>query len=538
MDKMAHRIFSQKWQIQADNPTQAFALRKQFREQWEGTLLPVFEKVFDERSVQDEVWHIPRLEVKLKVVNDTQLWKRIPEELYSQLSDQLKKRVRPSDEPATEEETLRRIAIGQHRFESLIYYLENGNLPWDVNIASGKSKVSLLTTIREQWPELVNYCQGTKPSKAFLFRLFQFLSAGEVIHLSNAVGSHLSQRSKEGVNTLIISLLHSGEHYFDRRTRNLLVATLLHFVIDISGAEVDLNWEETLKQVAPPEAEKTVDYFLSSVKLKPMLVADSPTEKVDEGSSALVANQPGSRKPDAKGPPPHTPATPFKGEELQLPKQRQRRSFLSEGEDTTIAHNAPPLRTSNPESNISGTASTGSRHIHAQAVNRIKVAYAGLVLLAPFLERCFVDTDIVSKLQSEIPSANLAKAAALLHFLATGQEEIHEFELGFIKILLGLEPEETLMVGDGLLTSAHKSEAESLLRSVISYWAILKNTSADGVRSAFLQRSALLAPSDEGWKMQVEHSAIDVLLGQLPWGFSIVKLPWMNKPLFTEWETT
>jgi hypothetical protein len=28
-----------------------------------------------------------------------------------------------------------------------------------------------------------------------------------------------------------------------------------------------------------------------------------------------------------------------------------------------------------------------------------------------------------------------------------------------------------------------------------------------------------------------------MLIDSLPWSFSIIKLPWMQKPLFTQWQT-
>jgi hypothetical protein len=41
---------------------------------------------------------------------------------------------------------------------------------------------------------------------------------------------------------------------------------------------------------------------------------------------------------------------------------------------------------------------------------------------------------------------------------------------------------------------------------------------------------------DEGsWRLQVEQKAIDILLGSLPWGLNVVKLPWMESMLMVEW---
>jgi hypothetical protein len=50
-----------------------------------------------------------------------------------------------------------------------------------------------------------------------------------------------------------------------------------------------------------------------------------------------------------------------------------------------------------------------------------------------------------------------------------------------------------------------------------------------------MQRNGKLSVVDDGWLMQVEQKAIDVLLNHLPWGIGIIKLPWMNEILYVEW---
>jgi hypothetical protein len=165
------------------------------------------------------------------------------------------------------------------------------------------------------------------------------------------------------------------------------------------------------------------------------------------------------------------------------------------------------------------------------------VNHAGLVLLHPFISPFFEATGVKETNSKTIPDSGIARAAALLHFLATGQEELYEYELGLIKILLGLEPETPLLVGQGLLQQGDREEAEAVLQSTINYWSVLRNTSIDGLRSSFLQRSGLLRKTENGWSLQVEHQSFDMLLEHLPWSISIIKLSWMKYPLYTEWQT-
>lgn len=162
---------------------------------------------------------------------------------------------------------------------------------------------------------------------------------------------------------------------------------------------------------------------------------------------------------------------------------------------------------------------------------------AGLVLLHPYLERLFEAVAIARDDAGAISEAALPRAAALLHWLIAGREEIHEFELATIKVLLGVAPERTLLVAPGLLSEEDRAEADALLAAAISHWPVLGETSIDGLRRTFLQRRGALRDLGHAWSLQVEPAAFDVLLASLPWTFGIVRLPWMTRPIFIEWPT-
>jgi hypothetical protein len=45
----------------------------------------------------------------------------------------------------------------------------------------------------------------------------------------------------------------------------------------------------------------------------------------------------------------------------------------------------------------------------------------------------------------------------------------------------------------------------------------------------------MLMREDGDWVLQVEANTADILLDQLPWGISMIKLPWMGMMLWVEW---
>ncbi|MEO8960799.1 MAG: contractile injection system tape measure protein [Ginsengibacter sp.] len=163
----------------------------------------------------------------------------------------------------------------------------------------------------------------------------------------------------------------------------------------------------------------------------------------------------------------------------------------------------------------------------------IYINNAGLVLLHPFLQTLFENLKLAEE-NKWLDEHSQHKAVLVLEFLATGNDEFEEFNLVLNKILCGIDINE-IVATDQELDEEIKNECEALLKDVIKHWSTLKNTTPGGLREAFLQRNAKLSKVDNGWLLQVEQKAIDVLLSHLPWGIGLIKLPWINEMLFVEW---
>jgi hypothetical protein len=85
-------------------------------------------------------------------------------------------------------------------------------------------------------------------------------------------------------------------------------------------------------------------------------------------------------------------------------------------------------------------------------------------------------------------------------------------------------------------TDALRAEATDLLESVVLHWTILKKTSVGGLREGFLQRSGRLRRAENhSWLLDVERQGHDVLLNYLPWSYGMIRLPWMERKLITQW---
>jgi hypothetical protein len=181
-----------------------------------------------------------------------------------------------------------------------------------------------------------------------------------------------------------------------------------------------------------------------------------------------------------------------------------------------------------------GPRSSNARKLAGEE-DGIYVRQAGLVLLHPFLEYLFIDYNLLEDGHFRDDMA-AQTAVHMLHYLATGHEAPMEYELTFEKYLAGMDLEKPvdrfITLGDDM-----KEECDNLLKAAIGHWKALKNTSPDGLREGFLQRDGKLVLDGFQHRLIVEHQSIDVLLSHLPWGFGIIKLPWLNEQFMVDWTT-
>ena len=162
------------------------------------------------------------------------------------------------------------------------------------------------------------------------------------------------------------------------------------------------------------------------------------------------------------------------------------------------------------------------------------IANAGLVLVWPFLTVLFERLGYVAERQFQ-GIEQMTRAAYLLQFLATGEEQPPEHLLALNKLLCGVG--RTLpLVRELPLTADEKATGESLLGAVIARWGdVLKNTSLAGLRETFLQRPGKLVWGNDRVTLTVETKTVDILLDQRPWSIALIKLPWMALPLYVSW---
>ncbi len=158
---------------------------------------------------------------------------------------------------------------------------------------------------------------------------------------------------------------------------------------------------------------------------------------------------------------------------------------------------------------------------------------AGLVILNNYIEMLFERLHLT--FNREFTSAeNQRKAVHYLQYLVTGLSNSEETTLPLNNVLCGLPLTQT--VPNGITISDEEKELiHGLLTAAISNWPSVGETTVDGFRGNWLVREGLLQELEDRWELVVEKRVYDLLLHKSPFSFSIIKYPWMEKPLHVIW---
>jgi hypothetical protein len=159
--------------------------------------------------------------------------------------------------------------------------------------------------------------------------------------------------------------------------------------------------------------------------------------------------------------------------------------------------------------------------------------FAGIVIIWPLIVPLFDDRQLLENRNFKDEEARF-KGLQMLNYLVNGDEVVEEKDMPLNKILCGIPRNESVLFTSEL-SNDDKLELNALLAHLIKHWSILKNTSIQGLRDGFIHRKGQIAENEIEWSLKVEQKSIDLLMNSMPWGYKMIKLPWMNKLLVVEW---
>ena len=165
----------------------------------------------------------------------------------------------------------------------------------------------------------------------------------------------------------------------------------------------------------------------------------------------------------------------------------------------------------------------------------LEVADAGLVLISPYLPALFQRAGCFENGAFANDDAKL-KALSVLKYVAFGAYKEPLKNAAVMNLLCGLPATPIAYVEDlPKISDDEKSLVDSLLGAVIANWRAVGHMSPDGLRSTYLVRYGEIDTDGETDLLTVENKTYDILIDKLPWGYSMIKHPWMKKVLNVKW---
>ncbi|MDB5908855.1 MAG: hypothetical protein JWP34_2969 [Massilia sp.] len=416
--------------------------------------------------------HIERLDIDAGSIAWSRLEQDLPAALQRALEDALTAQM-PSGAAAAPvaEPGWRRSSAGQSLGEALAYFLVNGSLPSSSHLAPG---MSFAQTLLAGWEEAA-------PDDA--------------------------RSAAAGAATLIRAL--AGATARTRLTAQFPPQLLQVLLARLTGHSV-----AAIAAIVPAfGADPAV--AAAAARRRELLWWQALFARVAEGGAALV---------------PQALAHAASEQLVRLGMAAAPAGYQRNGRAGRAPAESPPRPAGANSADIDAVPDSAASAPHPDADQGIFINNAGLVLLHPFLTRLFDVLALSEGGRLLLPD----RALHLLHYLGTGRTGAPEYELVLPKVLSNV-PLTQAVAPDIVLDDAECAEAQALLEAVIGHWSVLRNTGADGLRAAFLLRPGKLSRRNGDWLLQVEPDTADILLGQLPWGFSPVKLAWMDQLMWVEW---
>jgi hypothetical protein len=169
----------------------------------------------------------------------------------------------------------------------------------------------------------------------------------------------------------------------------------------------------------------------------------------------------------------------------------------------------------------------------------IYIGNAGLIILAQYLRALFNNLGLLDGKSFKDKEASI-KAIHLLQFASglenrEGFEGYNEHDFVFNKVLCGLAIDEP--VPESMeISDSEKDQVNELLNAVLNHWTMMQRSSIHALQTTFFQKQGRLSKNGPDWELLVERdSAVEILIDKLPWSIAMVKLPWNDFTIHTQW---
>ncbi|MCF0039781.1 contractile injection system tape measure protein [Dyadobacter fanqingshengii] len=495
-----HLIHSQILDLRYKDEGRAKAAINQWSDRFQKEWLPVLEQALDELDTDGKWIRLDRVEINLGKIGEGISPELFQQKLKESLKTQLLKQISTAPITLSAEQNVKsHIPHDETKsVELLDYLLRNGHRPWWASQYNKEGIRGLIQSfLAGKNPVFYGWIRSESFTPAMLSRLELHLNGKTILKLismafSEKLNEHLTLRK-----SLIFAL--SPEVYSENKL----------------GQKLDRCFLEA--------------FLISETKLSDpiskWLKAQLNRSSTSEEYSVLLAELiPGSSKKEAL--------------EKMWSKWTHTTTYKNASQNSESQAVAQQIAKAKfyeklPKSGSTEKAGQPVSHVKIGFDETFPISNAGLVLAAPYLPFFFKGLGLVEDKQFvSIESQN--RAALLIQAFLDDSFSYEESDLLLNKILCGLAPTEPISVTFSP-TQTEREEIANLLDAMAGRWTAVKGTSGSSMARSFFPREGSLKRTGKGYNLAIPRISIDILLNKLPWTISMIKLPWMNELLFTEW---
>lgn len=537
---MNHLIQRQVIDVRLSSNQKAAEQQEAIRQLYWERIVPALDKVFSKIVPHDVTLRIDQLKLDLGIVPKDNLVSEITQQLTEQLGDILfqakyEQQIESSSTISSSNAQAKRkkfhlLDHKESEVKALIYFLKNGIFPWWFNSDIDTSPVALLEKIVLEKPqELVRFLENHNDTKVQT-RLIEQFSEVQLLDLAKVKNDYLSEILSYTVEAClkIDASNFSTQKRWETVVRLSIRRTTLFLLTKSPSKSIStLDLGNIILAHISKHLQKSVDkiqsFLIDEIQQNPIKNIRSNTKNEIKPSFEILRDIFDLEKKLTK-------EIDFREDDAENSTIHNKSNDISE--KSVDSEQDLPL---NSKSKVNSEAVKKDNHkiIQTELEEGIYISNAGLSLLAPFFQMYLEAIGLVKDQKFISPEAQ-ERAILLSQYLVSDQTSISEHELILNKIIMGWDLDDPLASTIDL-TKKEKEESQDLLNSALNHWGALGNSGVPALQETFLQREGKLIYKDDQYKLIVERKTIDILMDKIPWSFSTLKLPWMDKRIQVEW---
>ena len=510
MIKNTHSIQKVFLEIDTSSMVMANAIKNNLAVFLQNEVVPILENQFNQiENIDNQIIQIDKLEISIDsndAKNDLYFSDEIKNKIEKEVQKTLNKLQKTTKNKGENELDILTISPEDKELKTLLYFIENGSMPWWV---SNINEVHFLkeTNLDRFKNDLfrIPFFKLIKEKKVQSRIINQFSNPEIAVLISTVLNSENQQKALSKNN--LLQLLDQKTYGFKAAFWQLI------FDFWMEKKPISLIAFYHKEQDQFPSDKISFELFIQNIKSFVPLDLDEK-ELIQMESDYLVSE----KEKQITKPDPDTKPDTNKEE-----NKSESGIEINSEKDKTIIKNNDQLKETQSENDPFEDDKQSSIYCYVQN--------AGLIILHPFLKEllksCRLIDDSNTFLDKEL-------AAHILHYAATKKENDYEHLMLFEKFLCGIPLHQSIK-REIKIEDKHKQQVEEMLDSVVLHWSALKNTSTAVLRSEFLQREGKLDWSESNPKLSIERKTQDLLLEKIPWNITIVKIPWIQKLIYTQW---